>query len=218
MISSVSRRAPMTRRSRKPTGAWPENTTPPTSARRRGGRGEVQEDQRGLQRPLGYAETRPVRQYGGARGVQQRVEGSYAGGGYSGGFSADFSGFGDIFETFFGGGGQAACRPAPPRCRPPDEDAHHARGGGARDGEGGRRRPRRTLSGVRRLGGERDEEDHHLPDLWRQRPDAADEPVHLRELRPDDALHRLRRPGGRVPRPGARPAAERGGTGVPGRR
>ena len=33
-------------------------------------------------------------------------KGSYAGGGgYSGGFSADFSGFGDIFETFFGGGG-----------------------------------------------------------------------------------------------------------------
>ncbi|HRD25775.1 MAG: molecular chaperone DnaJ [Methanoculleus sp.] len=30
--------------------------------------------------------------------------GSYSGGGYSSGFSADFSGFGDIFETFFGGG------------------------------------------------------------------------------------------------------------------
>ena len=32
-------------------------------------------------------------------------KGSYSGGGYGGGFSADFSGFGDIFETFFGGGG-----------------------------------------------------------------------------------------------------------------
>ncbi len=32
--------------------------------------------------------------------------GSYSGGGgFSGGFNADFSGFGDIFDTFFGGGG-----------------------------------------------------------------------------------------------------------------
>lgn len=33
-------------------------------------------------------------------------KGSYTGGGgYGGGFQADFSGFGDIFDTFFGGGG-----------------------------------------------------------------------------------------------------------------
>jgi molecular chaperone DnaJ len=31
-------------------------------------------------------------------------KGSYAGGAYEGGFSADFSGFGDIFDAFFGGG------------------------------------------------------------------------------------------------------------------
>ena len=41
-------------------------------------------------------------------------KGSYAGGGgYSGGFSADFSGFGDIFETFFGGGGRQRAGPRP---------------------------------------------------------------------------------------------------------
>ena len=40
--------------------------------------------------------------------------GSYSGGGgFSGGFSADFSGFGDIFETFFGGGGRARSGPRP---------------------------------------------------------------------------------------------------------
>ncbi|MDD3932433.1 molecular chaperone DnaJ [Methanoculleus sp. UBA303] len=40
--------------------------------------------------------------------------GSYSGGGgYSGGFSADFSGFGDIFDTFFGGGGRQSSGPRP---------------------------------------------------------------------------------------------------------
>jgi molecular chaperone DnaJ len=35
-------------------------------------------------------------------------KGSYTGGGgYGGGFQSDFSGFGDIFDTFFGGGGGA---------------------------------------------------------------------------------------------------------------
>jgi len=38
-------------------------------------------------------------------------KGSYqGGGGRGGGFSADFSGFGDIFDTFFGGGGQRGQR------------------------------------------------------------------------------------------------------------
>jgi len=41
-------------------------------------------------------------------------KGSYAGGGgFSGGFSADFSGFGDIFDTFFGGGGRQRSGPRP---------------------------------------------------------------------------------------------------------
>ncbi|NLZ30503.1 MAG: molecular chaperone DnaJ [Methanomicrobiales archaeon] len=41
-------------------------------------------------------------------------KGSYAGGGgFSGGFSADFSGFGDIFETFFGGGARQRTGPRP---------------------------------------------------------------------------------------------------------
>lgn len=41
-------------------------------------------------------------------------KGSYAGGGgFSGGFSADFSGFGDIFETFFGGGARQRAGPRP---------------------------------------------------------------------------------------------------------
>ncbi|HNT09208.1 molecular chaperone DnaJ, partial [Methanoculleus sp.] len=40
--------------------------------------------------------------------------GSYSGGGgFSGGFSADFSGFGDIFDTFFGGGGRQSTGPRP---------------------------------------------------------------------------------------------------------
>jgi len=39
-------------------------------------------------------------------------KGSYTGGGgYGGGFQADFSGFGDIFDTFFGGGGSRGPRP-----------------------------------------------------------------------------------------------------------
>ncbi len=40
-------------------------------------------------------------------------KGSYAGGGFEGGFSSDFSGFGDIFDAFFGGarGGQASRGP-----------------------------------------------------------------------------------------------------------
>lgn len=42
-------------------------------------------------------------------------KGSYSGGGgYGGGFNADFSGFGDIFDTFFGGGGGGG-RSAGPR-------------------------------------------------------------------------------------------------------
>jgi molecular chaperone DnaJ len=40
-------------------------------------------------------------------------KGSYSGGGYSGGFNADFSGFGDIFDTFFGGGGGGRQRAGP---------------------------------------------------------------------------------------------------------
>ncbi|MDV2481984.1 molecular chaperone DnaJ [Methanoculleus sp. Wushi-C6] len=41
-------------------------------------------------------------------------KGSYAGGGgYSGGFNADFSGFGDIFDSFFGGGGRQSAGPRP---------------------------------------------------------------------------------------------------------
>ncbi len=40
--------------------------------------------------------------------------GSYSGGGgFSGGFNADFSGFGDIFETFFGGAGRQSSGPRP---------------------------------------------------------------------------------------------------------
>ena len=40
--------------------------------------------------------------------------GSYSGGGgFSGGFSADFSGFGDIFDTFFGGGARQSTGPLP---------------------------------------------------------------------------------------------------------
>lgn len=37
-------------------------------------------------------------------------KGSYAGGGYEGGFSSDFSGFGDIFDAFFGGARGASPR------------------------------------------------------------------------------------------------------------
>ncbi len=40
-------------------------------------------------------------------------KGSYSGGGNYGGFHADFSGFGDIFDTFFGGGGQRSAGPRP---------------------------------------------------------------------------------------------------------
>lgn len=41
-------------------------------------------------------------------------KGSYTGGGgYGGGFQADFSGFGDIFDTFFGGGGGGPRGPRP---------------------------------------------------------------------------------------------------------
>ena len=40
-------------------------------------------------------------------------KGSYGGGGHSGGFSADFSGFGDIFDTFFGGGFSGRQRSGP---------------------------------------------------------------------------------------------------------
>lgn len=50
----------------------------------------------------------------GHQAYTESSRGSYAGGGY-GGFNADFSGFGDIFETFFGGGFGGQQRRGPQR-------------------------------------------------------------------------------------------------------
>ena len=105
MISSVSRDA-VTRRSR-----IPDRPKIPPDVCKEPGAGEVQEDQRAYS-VLRCAETRPVTIWGtshsSASGLVRR-RGYWR-------LRADFSGFGDIPETFFGGGGAAVCAaraPAP---------------------------------------------------------------------------------------------------------
>jgi DnaJ-class molecular chaperone with C-terminal Zn finger domain len=105
-------------------------------------------------------------------------KGSYSGAGGAG-FNADFSGFGDIFDTFFGGGGRG--RNAGPR----DGDDMLMRiqitlkGCGLRCAEGNRGYPYGELSGLRRYR-KRHQKDHHVFPVRRIRIYQEGPELHLR--------------------------------------